>query len=107
MKKRKKENQVLVIQKYKGSIKGIISMVIALFIAIACYVTMLYLAQDNTVSGDVQVKITMIRDVSLAVISIIATSLLASVFIEKTKRILIIRNLLQTIFLHHQNFIQI
>ncbi|MCM1171198.1 MAG: hypothetical protein NC393_03620 [Clostridium sp.] len=86
MNKQKKENQVLVIQKYKGSVKGIISMIIALIIAFICYVIMLYLAQNSEISSDMQVKIVMIRDVLLAVISIIGTSLLTSVFIEKNRK---------------------
>lgn len=86
MKKRKKEEQILVIQKYKGSMKGIITMGIALAISICCYVLMLYLAQLDDIADSDKVIILMLRDVLLAIVSIIATSLLTSVFIEKNKK---------------------
>lgn len=92
MKKKKKEEQILVIQKYKGSTKGIIAMVIALVISICCYVLMLYLAQLESIGDNAKVTILMIRDVLLAIVSIIGTSLLTSIFIEKIKRMLITRN---------------
>ena len=86
MKKKKKEEQILVIQKYKGSTKGIITMVIALIITICCYVLMLYLAQLDSIGDSEKVTILMIRDVLLAIVSIIGTSLLTSIFIEKNKK---------------------
>lgn len=86
MKKKKKEEQILVIQKYRGSMKGIISMGIALGISICCYILMLYLAQLDSISDSTKVTILMIRDVLLAIVSIIGTSLLTSVFIEKNKK---------------------
>lgn len=86
MNKRKKKNQILVIQKYKESVKGIITMGIAFTIAFLGYAVMLYLAQDSKINKDTVVIIEMLRDVFLAITSIIGTSLLTSVFIEKNQK---------------------
>lgn len=72
--------------------KGTITMGIALVISICCYVVMLYLAQLDNIADSDKVTILMIRDVLLAFVSIIGTSLLTSVFIEKNKRMLITLN---------------
>ncbi len=84
--KKKKYENILIIQKYKGSKIGIVSMLVTLCIAIFCYLTVLYLLQIDILENKLITIISMCRDVLLAIISIIGTSLLTSVFIEKNRK---------------------
>lgn len=83
---KKKGNDVLIIQKYKKSKIGIITMIITLVIALVCYAIILYLNQKRNISGSCAVVLNICRDMLLAVISIVGTSLLTSVFIELNRR---------------------
>lgn len=86
MSKNKRVDDVLVIQKYKGSKIGILSMLIAVIVSIFCYVTVLFLLQDDSIVTKCGTVLYVIRDSLLMVTSIIATSLLTSVFIEKNRK---------------------
>ncbi len=86
MNKHKKSDDILVIQKYKESKIGIISMIITTVISSFCYITILFLLQNEEYAHEYSATLNVVRDILLAIISIVATSLLTSVFIEKNRK---------------------
>ena len=84
--KHKKQESILVIQKYKSSKIGVISMIITLLVSLTLYAIIICLLHNDKIDNTYYAVICVGRDILLAVISIIGTSLLTSVFIEKNRK---------------------
>ena len=83
---RKKSNDILVIKKYRGSWIGIVSMAITTGVSLICYVIVLVLLQNNNIVQEYGATLNIVRDILLSVLSIISTTLLTSIFIEKNRK---------------------
>ena len=83
MNKKREKNDILIIKKYTASKVGTISMLIAIIISIFLYVVVLFLLQNK---GTESAILSILRDILLAIISILGTSLLTSIFIEKNRK---------------------
>lgn len=86
MHKNKNTTNVLTIQKYTTSKSGTIIMLISLSLSFFIYIISLYILESDTITEPVSIILSIFKDILLAVLSIIGTSLLTTVFIEKNQK---------------------
>ena len=86
MHKIREKSDILIIKKYTASKIGTISMLIAIIISTILYIAVLFLLQSKVTGAGDSAILSIFRDVLLAIISILGTSLLTSIFIEKNRK---------------------